>query len=176
MRNYRPRSLEGRIGVYRASSSPMGRLARAIQKYWLNRSRRDSNYRQSNELPRKTWHLRPVAGNLHLLPIFRKMKKRTIEASLRKIIYISDFDKSANGISHRWKPWDRRPYSGFTEGYKKNHLCSVEIPPSRMQDVRGTSKWRASYFFVSNSIIIKLSRHGSYTSFSCRLFVCLKNF
>ena len=33
MRNYRPGCLEGRIGVYGASSSPMGRLARAIQKY-----------------------------------------------------------------------------------------------------------------------------------------------
>ena len=33
MRNYRPVCLEGRIGVYEASSSPMGRLARAIQKY-----------------------------------------------------------------------------------------------------------------------------------------------
>ncbi len=33
MINYRPRCLEGSIGVYRASSSPMGRLARAIQKY-----------------------------------------------------------------------------------------------------------------------------------------------
>lgn len=33
MRNYRPVCLEGRIGVYGASSSPMGRLARAIQKY-----------------------------------------------------------------------------------------------------------------------------------------------
>ena len=32
-RNYRPGCLEGRIGVYGASSSPMGRLARAIQKY-----------------------------------------------------------------------------------------------------------------------------------------------
>ena len=33
MRNYRLGCLEGRIGVYGASSSPMGRLARAIQKY-----------------------------------------------------------------------------------------------------------------------------------------------
>ncbi len=33
VRNYRPGCLEGRIGVYVASSSPMGRLARAIQKY-----------------------------------------------------------------------------------------------------------------------------------------------
>ena len=33
MRNYRPGCLEGRIGVYGASSSPMGRLASAIQKY-----------------------------------------------------------------------------------------------------------------------------------------------
>lgn len=33
VRNYRPGCLEGRIGVYGASSSPMGRLARAIQKY-----------------------------------------------------------------------------------------------------------------------------------------------
>ena len=33
MRNYRPGCLEGRIGVYGASSSPMGRLAGAIQKY-----------------------------------------------------------------------------------------------------------------------------------------------
>ena len=33
MRNYRPGCLEGHIGVYGASSSPMGRLARAIQKY-----------------------------------------------------------------------------------------------------------------------------------------------
>lgn len=33
MRNYRPGCLEGRIGVYGASSFPMGRLARAIQKY-----------------------------------------------------------------------------------------------------------------------------------------------
>ena len=33
MRNYRPGCLEGRIGVYGAYSSPMGRLARAIQKY-----------------------------------------------------------------------------------------------------------------------------------------------
>ena len=33
MRNYRPGCLEGRIGIYGASSSPMGRLARAIQKY-----------------------------------------------------------------------------------------------------------------------------------------------
>ena len=33
MRNYRPGCLEGRIGVYGASSSPMGRLARAIKKY-----------------------------------------------------------------------------------------------------------------------------------------------
>ena len=33
MRSYRPGCLEGRIGVYGASSSPMGRLARAIQKY-----------------------------------------------------------------------------------------------------------------------------------------------
>ena len=32
-RNYRPGCLEERIGVYGASSSPMGRLARAIQKY-----------------------------------------------------------------------------------------------------------------------------------------------
>ena len=32
MRNYRPGCLEGRIGVYGAPS-PMGRLARAIQKY-----------------------------------------------------------------------------------------------------------------------------------------------
>ena len=32
-KNYRPGCLEGRIGVYGASSSPMGRLARAIQKY-----------------------------------------------------------------------------------------------------------------------------------------------
>ena len=32
MRNYTG-CLEGRIGVYGASSSPMGRLARAIQKY-----------------------------------------------------------------------------------------------------------------------------------------------
>ena len=32
MRNYRPGCLEGRIGVYGASS-PMGRLARARQKY-----------------------------------------------------------------------------------------------------------------------------------------------
>ena len=33
MRNYRPGCLEGRIGVYGASSSPLGRLAGAIQKY-----------------------------------------------------------------------------------------------------------------------------------------------
>ena len=33
MRSYRSGCLEGRIGVYGASSSPMGRLARAIQKY-----------------------------------------------------------------------------------------------------------------------------------------------
>lgn len=33
MRNYRPGCPEGRIGVYGASSSPMRRLARAIQKY-----------------------------------------------------------------------------------------------------------------------------------------------
>ena len=33
MRNYRTGCLEGRIGVYGASSSPMERLARAIQKY-----------------------------------------------------------------------------------------------------------------------------------------------
>ena len=33
MRNYRPGCQEGRIGGYGASSSPMGRLARAIQKY-----------------------------------------------------------------------------------------------------------------------------------------------
>ena len=33
MRNYRPGCLEGRIAVYGASSFPMGRLARAIQKY-----------------------------------------------------------------------------------------------------------------------------------------------
>ena len=33
MRNYRPRCLEGRIGVYGASSYPMGILAGAIQKY-----------------------------------------------------------------------------------------------------------------------------------------------
>ncbi|MEE1403730.1 MAG: ISLre2 family transposase, partial [Dialister sp.] len=33
MRNYRPGCLEGRIGIYGASFSPMGRLARAIQKY-----------------------------------------------------------------------------------------------------------------------------------------------
>ena len=32
-KNYRPGCPEGRIGVYGASSSPMGRLARAIQKY-----------------------------------------------------------------------------------------------------------------------------------------------
>ena len=32
-KNYRLGCLEGRIGVYGASSSPMGRLARAIQKY-----------------------------------------------------------------------------------------------------------------------------------------------
>ena len=32
-KNYRPGCLEGRIGIYGASSSPMGRLARAIQKY-----------------------------------------------------------------------------------------------------------------------------------------------
>ena len=32
-RNYRLGCLEGRIGVYGASSSLMGRLARAIQKY-----------------------------------------------------------------------------------------------------------------------------------------------
>ena len=32
-KNYRSGCLEGRIGVYGASSSPMGRLARAIQKY-----------------------------------------------------------------------------------------------------------------------------------------------
>lgn len=32
-RNYRPGCLKGRIGVYGASSSPMGRLAGAIQKY-----------------------------------------------------------------------------------------------------------------------------------------------
>ena len=31
-KNYRPGCLEGRIGIYGASSSPMGRLARAIQK------------------------------------------------------------------------------------------------------------------------------------------------
>lgn len=33
MRNYRQGCLEGRIGVYGVSFSPMGRLARAIQKY-----------------------------------------------------------------------------------------------------------------------------------------------
>lgn len=32
-KNYRPGCLEGRIGVYGVSSSLMGRLARAIQKY-----------------------------------------------------------------------------------------------------------------------------------------------
>ena len=53
MRNYRPRCLEGQIGVYGASSSPMGRLARAIQEYGFNRSHEDRNDRQSNELQRK---------------------------------------------------------------------------------------------------------------------------
>ena len=33
MRNYRPGCLEGRIGVYGAFSSPIGRLVRATQKY-----------------------------------------------------------------------------------------------------------------------------------------------
>ena len=49
----RPGCLEGQIGVYGASSSPMGRLASAIQEYGFNRSHEDRNDGQSNELPRK---------------------------------------------------------------------------------------------------------------------------
>ena len=82
MRNYRPECPEGRIGVYGASSSPMGRLVRAIQKYWLNQSHGDSNYRQSNELPRKTWHLLPssdgLTGDFDMYPFMFHVKSLSI--------------------------------------------------------------------------------------------------